>query len=364
MIAYLDLKRINAPYEAAILAAMRRVVASGWYLFGHEVEAFARQWAAYVGTRHCVPCANGLDALRLVLRAWVEMGVMQQGDEVIVPANTYIASILAISDAGLTPVPVEPDADTYLLTADGVSRAVTRRSRAVLPVHLYGQTCEMDDIVEVARQNGLKVLEDCAQSHGARCGARRCGAVGDAGAFSFYPGKNLGALGDAGAITTDDEELATVAARIAFYGSEKKYVHIYKGVNSRMDEVQAAVLAVKLADLDRCNARRQALAARYVAALHNDRIRLPRCRTDHVYHVYPILCDHRDALQAYLTELGIMTQIHYPVAPHRQAAYGEWHHLSLPITERIAREELSLPLHQALTDAEVETIIKAVNDFR
>lgn len=363
MIPYLDLKRLNAPYQEDILKAMHRVVDSGWYLFGRENDAFARRWAEYTGTRYSVLCANGLDALRLVLRAWIEMGVMKPGDEVIVPANTYIASILAVSDNGLVPVPVEPDPETYLLTAEKAAAAVTSRTRGILPVHLYGQVCRMDDIMTLAGRYHLKVLEDCAQSHGARFGGRRCGSLGDAGAFSFYPGKNLGALGDAGAVTTDDEELALVVARLAFYGSERKYVHCYKGLNSRMDELQAAVLFCKLDDLDRCNARRVEIAARYAFGIRHSRVTLPKAVTDHVYHIYPLLCADRDALRKHLQERGVMTQIHYPIAPHRQEAYREWRHLSLPVTERIAREELSLPLHQALTDEEVETVIEAVNTF-
>lgn len=363
MIPYLDLKRLNAPYQQDILEAMQRVVGSGWYLFGHENETFARRWAEYVGTRHSVLCANGLDALRLVLRAWVEMGIMKPGDEIIVPANTYIASILAVSDNGLVPVPVEPDPDTYLLTAEKAAAAVTPRTRGILPVHLYGQVCRMDDIMTLAGRYHLKVLEDCAQSHGARFGGRRCGSLGDAGAFSFYPGKNLGALGDAGAVTTDDEELATVVARLAFYGSERKYIHRYKGLNSRMDELQAAVLACKLDDLDRCNARRTDIAARYASGIRHSRVTLPKAVTDHVYHIYPLLCADRDALQRHLQDCGVMTQIHYPVAPHQQEAYREWRHLSFPVTERIAREELSLPLHQVMTDVEVDTVIAAVNAF-
>ena len=363
MLHYLDLHRLNAPYEKEITIALQRVVESGWYLFGHEVESFSKAWADYIGVPPCVPCAKGRDALRIVLRAWMEMDKLQPGDEVIVPANTYIASILAISDNDLVPVPVEPDPKTYLLSVASIIAAITPRTKAILPVHLYGQACDMMEIIEVAQKNGLLVLEDCAQSHGACSHGRRTGACADAGAFSFYPGKNLGAMGDAGAITTDDDDLARVASQIAFYGSTRKYVNRYKGVNSRMDEMQAAILNIKMQDLDRCNARRQAIALRYDTEIRQNDILLPARCADHVYHIYPVLTPHRDALQKHLEACDIQTLIHYPIAPHRQEAYKEWNHLSLPITERIADQELSLPLHPAMTDEEVTRVIEAVNSF-
>lgn len=369
---YLDLKRINSPYEADFLQAYQRILSNGWYLFGEEVATFEQEWAAYIGTRHCIACANGLDALRLVLRAWIEMGCLQQGDEVIVPANTYIASILAISDCGLTPVPVEPDPHTYLLTVEGAQRALSSRTRAILPVHLYGQACRMDALTEWAQAHQLKVLEDCAQSHGAWSTKHvtgsdipcRTGACGDAGAFSFYPGKNLGALGDAGAVTTDDDTLATVIRQIAFYGSTQKYVHRYKGINSRMDECQAAVLRIKMRDLDACTLRRQTIARTYNTGICHPDILLPQAEGDHVYHIYPVLTPHRNRLQQYLAQCGIATQIHYPIAPHQQEAYREWQELHLPVTEHIAAQELSLPLHQAMTDREAEAVVTAINAFR
>lgn len=367
-IPYLDLKQLNAPYEAELKAALAGVVDSGWYLFGHEVGQFEREWSAYVGTAHTVAVSNGLDALRLVLRAWIELGELHAGDEVIVPANTYIASILAVSDSGLVPVPVEPDPDTWLLTADGVRRALTPRTRAVLPVHLYGQTCQMEEIMAEARRHGLKVLEDCAQSHGSTLTladgtTRRSGALGHAAAFSFYPGKNLGALGDAGCVTTDDARLAETVRRLAFYGSERKYVHIYKGMNCRMDEMQAACLRVKLPHLEAVTRRRKEIAERYQAELTLPGLTLPTVRTDHVWHIYPILCPRRDALQQHLAQRGIGTQIHYPIAPHRQQAYAEWATLRLPLTERIAAEELSLPCHPAMTDADAAAVVAAVREF-
>lgn len=355
MIEYLNLKKINEPYEEDIKAALTRVVDSGWYLFGNEVEMFEGEWAEYCGTENCVACANGLDALRLVLRAWIEMGKLEEGDEVIVPANTYIASILAVSDCGLKPVPIEPERDTYLLDAQKI--VISPRTKAIVAVHLYGQMCDMEAIMNVARENGLLVLEDCAQGHGVGK------FVGDAQAFSFYPGKNLGALGDAGAVTTNDKELATVVRQIAFYGSVRKYVHRYKGVNSRMDEIQAAVLRIKMKDLDRCNMLRKKVADRYNLEIKNGLVELPVAKRNHVYHIYPILCDQRDELQQFLNDKGIATQIHYPIAPHKQEAYSEWNDMSLPITEEIAARELSLPCNQAMTEDEVTIVIDAINRF-
>ena len=358
MIPYLDLHSINAPYAEQIKSAMQRVVDSGWYLFGSEVAAFEREWADFCGQCHCTACANGLDALRLVLRAWMELGRLHRGDEVIVPANTYIASILAVSDNGLVPVPVEPNPDTFLMDAANVTSAITSRTRVLLPVHLYGQLCDMDALMAVARKHDLLVLEDCAQCHGVATSY-----CGDAQAWSFYPGKNLGAMGDAGAVTTSDETLANVVRQLGFYGSERKYVHRYKGLNSRMDEVQAAVLRVKLSGLSLANARRQEIAARYNAEIHNEAVRVPLDNAPHVWHIYPLLCKRRDELQQFLLDNGIQTQVHYPIPPHRQAAYSEWNSLSLPITERLAAQELSLPCHPTLADADVSQIIDVINRF-
>lgn len=359
MLPYLDLHRLNAPYEADIKQALLDVVDSGWYLFGTQVDGFEQEWSAYTGHRHCVACANGLDALRLVLRAWMEMGLLHTGDEVIVPANTYIASILAVSDNGLVPVPVEPDAESYLIDPKRIPAAITQRTRAILPVHLYGQQCDMESIMAIARQHQLLVLEDCAQSHGASPRVE-----GSTQAYSFYPGKNLGALGDAGAVCTDDEALATVVRQIAFYGSTVKYTHRYKGLNSRMDELQAAVLRIKLRDLDATNLRRQQIAARFDAEIQHPLIAKPKRYSQHVYHIYPILCEQRDALQQYLKQCGIATQIHYPIAPHRQEAYLEWADRTYPITEHIAACELSLPCNQTMTEAEVQLVIDAVNAWQ
>ena len=368
MLPYLDLHTINAPYEAAIKQALLDVVDSGWYLFGQQVSAFEQEWADYNEARQCVACANGLDALRLVLRAWIEMGRLHRGDGVIVPANTYIASILAVSDNDLVPIPVEPDPDSYLIDPRTIAQLLEDPEsspaypvakgvaiRAILPVHLYGQRCEMEAIDALADRHRLLVLQDSAQSHGIR-------AKGTC-AWSFYPGKNLGALGDAGAVTTDDEELATVIRQLAFYGSERKYVHRFKGVNSRMDELQAAVLRIKLHDLDRANARRAAIAERFAREITHESLVLPKAKADHVYHIYPVLTPHRDELRQYLLEQGIQTQIHYPLAPHQQQAYTEWQALHLPITEKIAARELSIPCNQSMTDADVSKVIAALNHY-
>lgn len=358
---YLDLHKLNAPYEDDIKQALLDVVDTGWYLFGKQVSAFEQEWADYNHAPHCVACANGLDALRLVLRAWMEMGFLHEGDGVIVPANTYIASILAVSDNGLIPIPVEPNPVTYLIDSKNIEKAILEQRpevpvRVILPVHLYGQQCEMDAINAIALRHGLLVLQDGAQSHGI--------PVSGTCAWSFYPGKNLGALGDAGAVTSDDFQLVEIIRQLAFYGSERKYVHKYKGLNSRMDELQAAVLRIKLKDLDATNQRRQQIALRYCTEIQNSFITLPESLTiHHVYHIFPILCEQRNELQLYLKKQGIETQVHYPIAPHQQRAYSEWNNLSFPITERIARCELSLPCNQTMTDEEVSQVINALNHY-
>lgn len=361
MIPYLDLKKLNAPYEADIKQVLQKVVDSGWYLRGDQVAAFEQEWSDFNHSPYCVTCANGLDSLRLILRAWMEMGVLHPGDGVIVPAVTFIASFLAVSDNGLIPVPVEVDSDTFLISPKSIENAIedqcsTIPIRAIMPVHLYGQQCDMNAINAIALRHGLLVLQDCAQCHGI--------AVSGTCAWSFYPGKNLGALGDAGAVTSDDFALIEVIRQLAFYGSERKYVHKYKGLNSRMDEFQAAVLRIKLRDLDAINLRRQQIALRYYTEIQNQSITLPKSYTvHHVYHVFPILCEQRDKLQQYLQEQGIQTQIHYPISPHQQQAYIEWNNHSFPIAERIARCELSLPCNQTMTDEEVSQVINALNHY-
>lgn len=366
MIKYLDLKKITKPRTNEIQRAIKQVVDSGWYLRGEQTEAFESEYASFIGTRHCIGCGNGLDALTLTLRAYMEMGAMQQGDEVIVPANTYIATILAISENGLRPVLVEPSIDTFQIDDSLIEQAITERTRAVMIVHLYGRCAYTERIGKICREHNLKLIEDNAQAHGCHfTDGRRTGSLGDAACHSFYPGKNLGALGDAGAVTTDDEQLAETIRAIANYGSKHKYVFDYKGRNSRIDEVQAAVLRVKLRHLDADNTRRKEIAMRYISRISNQKILLPSrdyCRNS-VHHIFPVLCAERDKLQKYLAEKEVETLIHYPIPPHKQACYSEMADISQPVTERIHREELSIPLNQAMSNTEVEYIIKVLNEF-
>lgn len=363
---YLNLKKVNSLYADEIKEATERVIMSGQYLFGGEVKGFESEFAEFVGTKHCIGVGNGLDALTIALAAFKTINQWNDGDEVIVPANTYIASILAVSRAGLKPVLCEPSQYTYVIDENEIEALVTPRTRCIMPVHLYGRVCNMDAISKIATAHGLKVLEDCAQSQGATYGAKRAGALGHAAGFSFYPGKNMGALGDAGAITTDDDEVARVARAIANYGSEKKYVNIYKGVNSRLDELQAAVLRVKLKHLDRDNARRREIADIYTNTIDNDEVLLPDAGfgTEHVLHIYPILATDRDDLQQWLAQNGIATLIHYPIAPHRQEAYREMSGEEYPISEHIHATELSLPISQAMTDDEAHYVAETVNKWR
>lgn len=364
-VPFLNYRMVNEPYFEEELAACRRVMESGWYILGKEVEAFESEYAAYVGTKHCIGVANGLDALTLILEAYKELGAMKSGDEVIVPSNTYIASILAISRAGLTPVPVEPDLKSYELDPEQIEAAITERTRAILPVHLYGQCADMTRINAIAKKHGLKVIEDGAQSHGATHHGVKSGALGDAAGHSFYPGKNLGAIGDAGAVTTDDVELAQVIRALRNYGSDKKYHNLYKGYNSRLDELQAALLRVKLPYLDSENQKRREVAMRYLAEIKNPAIVLPQIASsnEHVWHIFAVRSTRRDKLQSDLTQREIGTVIHYPIPPHEQPAYAEWKHLSLPISEKIHREILSLPMSPVLSDPEAEKVIDAINHW-
>ena len=365
MIKYLDLKKVTEAHAAGIKQAVERVVDSGWYLKGAETEAFERAYAAFTGTAHCVGCGNGLDALTLILRAYIEMGVMSPGDEVIVPANTYIATILSITENGLKPVLVEPRADTLQIDDSLIEQAITPRTRALMIVHLYGRCAYTGLVGSLCRAYGLRLIEDNAQAHGLAWHGRRTGSLGDAAAHSFYPGKNLGALGDAGAVTTDDTGLADAVRAIANYGSETKYVFRYRGRNSRIDELQAAVLSVKLRHLDAENERRRAVARAYIEGVGNPLLTMPDMDywRESVFHIFPVLCPQRDRLQKYLADNGVETVIHYPIPPHRQQCYASWAPLSLPVTERIHREELSIPCNQTLTDAEVETITGLLNAF-
>ncbi len=363
MIPFLDLLAVNARDRDALIAAFTRVLDSGWYVMGQELQAFEREYAAYCGTRHCVGVGNGLEALSLTLRSWLELGVIAPGDEVIVPANTYIATILAITENGLTPLLVEPDAATCNLDAGLIEQHVGPRTRALMPVHLYGQTADMTAINAVARKYGLKVLEDCAQAHGARHAGTRAGALGDAAGHSFFPSKNLGALGDGGAVTTNDDALADTLRALRNYGSHRKYENLYKGTNSRLDELQAALLCVRLERLDADNQRRRDIAGRYLKEIRHPAISLPVVETDNeaVWHVFVIRTPARDALQRYLTSAGIGTLIHYPLPPHQQPAYREWNERSYPITEDIHREVLSLPISPVMSDQQVGAVIAACN---
>ena len=363
MIAYLPLLKINNLHDEELRAAVNRVLDSGWYLKGDATRQFEAHYAEYIGTRYCVGCGNGLDALKLILQAYIEMGVMQEGDEVIVPANTYIASILAITACRLTPVLVEPDINTLQIDDARIERAITSRTKAVMIVHLYGRCAYTQKIADICKKFNLKLIEDNAQAHGCTFEGQKTGSLGDAAAHSFYPGKNLGALGDAGAITTNDEELASLARALGNYGSSKKYVHDYKGCNSRIDEIQAAVLDVKLLYLDDENNRRKEIASLYINKVQNPLIHLPLSERDSVWHIFPVFCERRDELQQYLRENGVETQIHYPIPPHKQQCFKEWNQQLFPITEQIHSQELSIPCHQAMTKEEVDMIIDLLNSF-
>ena len=372
MIKFLDLKKVNERFRPEMDAAAKRVLDSGWYLLGKENDAFELEFAAYCGVKHAIGCANGLDALKLIIRAYG----FGPGDEIIAPANTYIASLIAISANGATPVLVEPDIDTYLIDPAKIEEKVTSRTRAIMVVHLYGRAMDMERIWAIAKKHNLRVIEDCAQAHGATYGGRRVGALGDAAGFSFYPGKNLGCLGDGGAVTTNDDELAKKVRALRNYGSDVKYHFPYRGTNSRLDEIQAAWLRVKLPHLDADNARRAEIAARYCREITNSAVTLPvdpnlqpstfnlQPALAHVWHVFPVRVERRDAFQAYLTEKGIQTVIHYPIPPHRQPAYTEWHDLKLPITEKIHETIISLPISPVMMEDEVGEVIAAVNGFR
>ena len=366
MVKYLDLKRINDSFGCELTDALDEAARSGWYLFGNELHEFERRFARFCGVEHCAGTGNGLDALTLIFKALISLGRIREGDEVIVPANTYIASILAVLRAGLKPVFCEPEWDTCNIDPARVEEKVTERTCAIMTVHLYGRACRMDEIRDVAEKSGLLIVEDCAQAHGAFCKDKRVGACGDAGAFSFYPGKNLGALGDAGAVTSDDKELVERVRMLANYGSSAKYVHPYVGINSRMDEIQAAVLNVKLGRLDKDNGLRRRVACEYMKGIMNPLVTLPYKEPDeraHVYHIFPVFSPLRDRLQEHLASCGVQSLIHYPIPPHRQGALHEYASLCLPVTERIHREELSLPMSPLLTGEEITSIIDAVNTF-
>ena len=365
MIPFLDLKGLNAQYKAELIEACTRVIDSGWYIQGNECKEFDKEFASYCGAKYAIGVANGLDALILILRAYKELGFMKDGDEVIVPSNTYIASILAISQNNLVPVLVEPDINTYLLNPSKIEEKITSKTKAILPVHLYGQTCEMDKINEIAKKYNLKVIEDSAQSHGAYFQDKRSGNLGDASGFSFYPGKNLGALGDGGAVTTNDEELANTIKALGNYGSHKKYENLYKGINSRLDEMQAAMLRVKLRYLDNELEKRRDIANYYLENIKNENIILPvvRAESNHVWHLFVIRTSKRDELQKYLLDNGVQTLIHYPIPPHNQNAYKEWNNESYPISEQIHTEVLSLPISGVQNLENTKNIVEKLNEF-
>lgn len=367
-VPFLDLKAINAQYSDEFKEVAAGVIDSGWYIQGSECKAFEKEFSNYCGTKFCIGVANGLDALILIIRAYKEMGIMQEGDEIIVPANTYIASILAISENGLVPVLVEPDIITYNIDPALIVEKITKNTKAIMAVHLYGQVAAMDEINVIANKYNLKVIEDSAQAHGALYKGKRTGNLGDASGFSFYPGKNLGALGDGGAVTTNDEKLAEAIRAISNYGSHKKYENIYQGVNSRLDEIQAAFLRVKLKYLDRQTQRRREIAIKYQQGIKNEMTTLPiHNNGSHVWHLFVIRAQQRKSLQAHLNKQGIQTLIHYPIAPHHQNAYKNqqtWLRLSLPITESIHDEILSLPISPMMMDELVQAVIEAVNSFK
>ena len=365
MVKFLDIQAITAMHGDEIKAAVNRVIDSGWFLQGNENQQFESDYAKYIGTDHCVAVANGLDALKLILRGYKEMGIMKGGDEIIAPANTYIATILAITENNLVPILVEPTFDHLEMDIDLVEQHITPRTKGVMIVHLYGRIAYNDKLGEICKKYGLKLLEDCAQSHGCAWKGIKTGALGDAAAHSFYPAKNLGALGDAGAVTANDQELASVIRTLANYGSPQKYVFKYVGMNSRMAETDAAALDVKLKYLDEDNQARQKLAAYYYENIKNPLITLPKRLADenNVYHQFPIFCEKRDELQVFLKENDIQTLIHYPIPPHKQDCYKTWNNRSYPITEKIHAQELSIPMNQVLKESEVKHIVDCLNSF-
>lgn len=366
MIKFLDLQKVNLVHQAEIEKRLLETFRSGWYLLGNEVKAFENNLRSYIGSSHAIGVANGLDALRLILRAYIELGIMRIGDEVIVPANTYIASILALSDNGLVPVLVEPDLNTFNIDISKIEEKITLKTKAILVVHLYGRVVFSEELQRLAHKYNLKVIEDNAQAIGAEWNGIKAGNLGDAAGFSFYPGKNLGALGDAGAVTCKDDELAKTIRAIANYGSSQKYINIYQGLNSRLDEIQAGVLDVKLKYIDKENEARRTIAEQYIRGISNERISLPQLphnSREHVWHLFVIRTKERKKLQQFLTENKIQTLIHYPIPPHKQEAYKDLNSLFLPITEQIHSEVLSLPISPVMDTEEFKEVIEIVNAY-
>lgn len=366
MIKFLEIQKITQKYSDEIHRAASRVIDSGWYLLGEETKRFENNYAQFIGTSYCISVANGLDALRIILKAYIELGVMQEGDEIIVPANTFIASILAITDNRLIPVLVEPDIHTYQIDEVKIEEAISPRTKGIMIVHLYGQCSYTDKIGEICKKNNIKLIEDNAQATGCKSNNKTTGSLGDAAGHSFYPGKNLGAFGDGGAITTNNKELADTARALANYGSNVKYISEYQGLNSRLDEIQAAILNVKLKYLNEDNQRRKEVARYYLEYINNPAVILPKVNDwdAHVFHLFVIRSAYRDELLQYLNDNGVQALIHYPVPPHKQKAYKDWNNLHLPITEKIHNEVLSLPISQIITDEAVETVVKTVNSFQ
>jgi dTDP-4-amino-4,6-dideoxygalactose transaminase len=370
-IPYFSFDDLHKPIKQELLKAFEEVLDSNWFILGEKVKTFEQEFAEFCGVKNCVGVANGLDALILILEGYKQLGFIKNGDEVLVPSNTYIASILAISRAGLTPVLVEPDINTYLIDENLIEQKITSKTKAILPVHLYGRLCNMIAINSIAKKYNLKVIEDCAQSHGASINGIKCGNLGDAAGFSFYPGKNLGALGDGGAVTTNDDELAQTIIALRNYGSHKKYENIYQGINSRLDEVQAAFLSVKLKNLNTDNQKRRKIAQYYIDHINSDLIRLPYTKftnvldlEDHVWHVFAIRVAKRERFQNYLLQNGIQTVIHYPIPPHKQQAYAEWNNDSYPVSEKIHEEIISLPISPVISDIQSKTVVDIVNTYQ
>lgn len=366
MIKFLDLQKINLTHQKEIEEKLLNTFRSGWYLLGNEVKNFEDNLSKYIGAKHAIGVANGLDALRLIIRGYVELGIMQKGDEIIVPANTYIASVLAISDNGLIPVLVEPEDTNFNLDLSKIEERITPKTKGIMLVHLYGRAVFSEGLKALAEKYSIKIIEDNAQAIGAEYKGVKTGNLGDASGFSFYPGKNLGALGDAGAVTTNDDELATSIRALANYGSKQKYINIYQGLNSRLDEIQAAVLDVKLKYIDEENSIRRKIAYKYLNGIRNSKINLPENPTDaneHVWHLFVIRTLERESLKNYLSDKGVQTLIHYPIPPHKQQAYLDLNHLSFPITELIHDEALSLPISPVLDDDDVQIIIDLINQF-
>lgn len=366
MIKFLDLQTINEPYREDFEMSLDEIMDSGWVLMGSNVSAFEKEFAKYCGAKHCIGVANGLDAITIILQGYKQLGLLKDGDEIIVPSNTYIATVLGVHHAGLSPVLVEPDEQTFNLSLERVVEALTEKTKAIFTVHLYGQLCNMEGLLALSKKHNLLLFDDVAQAHGAEMkDGRKAGTIADASAFSFYPGKNLGALGDGGAITTNSDELAAAITAFRNYGSQQKYYNIYKGVNSRLDELQAAFLRHKLRNLEADNEKRRDIAKIYLEGITNPNVKLPYYSgtADHVFHLFVVRVKKREAFIDHLAAKGIQTVIHYPVPPHKQEAFKEWSHLSFPISETIHDEVVSLPISPVMTIDDVDVVITAVNSY-